>query len=761
VIATVLDERHTIERLLEGVIVQLREQDELVVVDGGSRDGTYELLLEYAGREPRVNVLRAPGSNIAAGRNLAVSVARNNVIACTDAGCRVCADWLERLTGPFAAGAEAAGPESDREVPGLAAGAGAGVPGLAAGVPRVLARGALQRAQSLACYADPNEGSNPTLHVRLYGRLFGGVFDPSLPFARSLAFTRQAWHDAGGFPERLRWVEDGVFGRAVAAHHRCVVAEDADVYWEQRRSVSATFKMYYQYGIGAAESGDRQLQGRDGLRMAGYLLAAPMLACRDRRVTVLTLGAGAAYYSLPLLRTVRYRAGVSTALCIPLALAIKDLGKIAGAASVHLSRRRGVSTPPAPHTPTPGRARSRVCDAAGTQPGHDAFVGKAPVRLMFVTPDLRVGGAERHLVTLAGALDRARFTTTVICLKELGPLADDLAAEGIEVHCLHTGERKLAMLDAIRRLVFQMRARRTEIVITHGLSANVLGRLAAAIARVPARITWKHNCGHLGHHGLLERGSERVLGPLCTRYIGVAHGQVPYLLGYLHLTPEKVRVIHNSVDPARYPRLEELADRRRDLGFGERDRVIAVSAVLRREKDHATILRAIHHLVRRVPGVRLLLIGDGPERARLQRLAAELGIEERVMFLGSRVDVAELLACANVVALASHTVECFPYAILEAMAMRRPAVCTAVGGLAEMIEDGVTGYLVPPRDPEALAEALGRVLTSEDRGHAMGEAARRRLEKRFPFSGMLNAAERELVAALDGDRAMHNGEQRG
>jgi glycosyltransferase involved in cell wall biosynthesis len=314
VIATVRDERDAVDRLVEDVTAQLRERDELVVVDGGSRDGTYERLLDLARRDSRVRVLSVPASNIAAGRNAAVRAARHELIACTDAGCRLAPQWLELLLAPL-----------------LATDAIDGAPGLAAGVPRVLAHGPLQRAQSLACYADPDEAANPTPLVRLYGRLFGGVFDPSLPFARSLAFTRRAWSDAGGFPERLRWVEDGVFGRAVAARHRCALATGAEVHWEQRASASATFKMYYRYGIGAAESGDRQLQGRDGLRLGAYLLAAALLASRDRRAVALVLAGAAAYYSLPLRRAVRYRAGVRAALCIPLALAIKDLGKVAGA----------------------------------------------------------------------------------------------------------------------------------------------------------------------------------------------------------------------------------------------------------------------------------------------------------------------------------------------------------------------------------------------------------------------------------------------
>ena len=208
---------------------------------------------------------------------------------------------------------------------------------------------------------------------------------------------------------------------------------------------------------------------------------------------------------------------------------------------------------------------------------------KAPVRVAFVTPDLRVGGAERHLVTLAGALDRSRFTPTVLCVKGLGPLHEELLAHGVEVLCLEVGDRRRALPAALVALTRELRRRRTEVVVTHGLSANVLGRLAATLARVPARITWKHNCGHLGRHGLFERCSERALGVLCTRYIGVAHGQVPYLLGYLGLTPTKLRIIHNSVDVARYPSRD---DRRNELGIGELDPVVAVSAVLRREKDH-------------------------------------------------------------------------------------------------------------------------------------------------------------------------------
>ena len=118
------------------------------------------------------------------------------------------------------------------------------------------------------------------------------------------------------------------------------------------------------------------------------------------------------------------------------------------------------------------------------------------------------------------------------------------------------------------------------------------------------------------------------------------------------------------------------------------------------------------------------------------------------MFAGLRSDVEDVLASLDVVVLSSFTIECFPYAILEAMAMGVPAVCTAVGGLPEMIEDGVTGRLVPPKDPAALAEGIIDVLSDEDRRRAMGVAARERLERNFTLERSAAAAGDMIAEAV-------------
>jgi len=181
-----------------------------------------------------------------------------------------------------------------------------------------------------------------------------------------------------------------------------------------------------------------------------------------------------------------------------------------------------------------------------------------------------------------------------------------------------------------------------------------------------------------------------------------------------------------------------------DLGIDESDKVVGILAVLRPEKDHATFLRAARLVVDRVPDAKFLVVGDGPMRPEIERLIRELGLDDHVVLTGSRSDVPDLLRAMDVFVLSSSTVECFPNALLEAMAAGRPAVCTAVGGVPEMIEDTVTGYLVPVHDPGALADRLVHILSDSELAHRMGEAARARVEALFSLRANVSATEHAL-----------------
>ncbi|QYN34484.1 glycosyltransferase [Pseudonocardia sp. DSM 110487] len=339
-----------------------------------------------------------------------------------------------------------------------------------------------------------------------------------------------------------------------------------------------------------------------------------------------------------------------------------------------------------------------------------------PLRVMFVVPDLGVGGAERHVVTLAPALDPHEFRVTVVCVGDEGELFGELRGTHVPARALHSRTRPVRALGALIRA---MRAERPDVVVTRGYNAEALGRIAAALTRVPRSVVWVHNATDITPRGRVRPVVDRLLEPVTSAYYGVAHAQRPYLVDHLGHPAEKVEIIHNGVDPALFA-----------AGEPAGTRTIGIVAVLREEKDHRTLLRAMRMVVDEVPDANLVVIGDGPLRGELEDLVRQLGIAGNVTFAGSRSDVAALLPTLDVAVLSSTT-ECFPMAVLEAMAAGVPVVGTAVGGVPEMIEDGATGYLVPPRDSRAMADALVKILRDPSRAAEMGRAARDRVLAEF------------------------------
>src|SRR5262249_12092984 len=159
-------------------------------------------------------------------------------------------------------------------------------------------------------------------------------------------------------------------------------------------------------------------------------------------------------------------------------------------------------------------------------------------------------------------------------------------------------------------------------------------------------VVWVHNCGDVEPRGRLRQLVDRVLDPMTSNYYAVAHGQLPYLTDELHYPASKIDVIHNGVDPARFPTARPLdgdGELAAQLGIEPAASVIAIVAVLRPEKDHQTLLRATRLVVDEIPDTRLLVIGDGPLRRELENLAVTLGLGSAVTFTGSRGDVARLL----------------------------------------------------------------------------------------------------------------------
>ena len=202
------------------------------------------------------------------------------------------------------------------------------------------------------------------------------------------------------------------------------------------------------------------------------------------------------------------------------------------------------------------------------------------------------------------------------------------------------------------------------------------------------------------------------------------------------LDPGKVRVIRNGIE--RLPEVE--TDLRRDLGLPDGTPVIGTVAVLRPEKALEILVESAALLIPRYPGLRVLIAGSGPEEVLLRARIDELGLQETVLLLGFRRDVAEVLATLDVAVFSSDR-EGMPLAVIEAMAAGKAIVATDIPGITELVRDGDEGLLVPSRNPAALAEAVGRLLDDDELRTRLGAAARERQRHELDIQTTVDAFE--------------------
>ena len=249
---------------------------------------------------------------------------------------------------------------------------------------------------------------------------------------------------------------------------------------------------------------------------------------------------------------------------------------------------------------------------------------------------------------------------------------------------------------------------------------------------------------------------ERLAHRLATHVTAVSEAAADSAVA-LGVSRARVTVIPNGVDAARFADGAPAERARLELGADGSPLVGSVGCLAAR-KDYGTLLEALARLAGRGTAFRAALVGDGVERAALEARAEALGLTPRVRFLGERADVERLLPGMDLFVLSSRE-EGIPNALLEAMAAARPCVATAVGGTPEVLRDGETGWLVPPGDPAALAEALAEALARPEEARRRGEAARRAVREGMSLEAMARGHEefyRRAVAERD-----RRGERRG
>ena len=362
-----------------------------------------------------------------------------------------------------------------------------------------------------------------------------------------------------------------------------------------------------------------------------------------------------------------------------------------------------------------------------------------PLRVLFLTTSMPVGGAETLLVNLVRRMDRSRFAPEVVCLKERGPLGEELASE-LPVHSrLLSCKFDVRVLPRLWRLMSHPRA---DAVVTVGAGDKMFwGRLAARMAGVSVTASALHSTGWPDSIGRLNR----LLTRWTDAFIGVADAHGRHLIEKERFPSRKVHVIYNGVDCRRFAPRDATAIRRQ-LGIATGAPTVGILAALRPEKNHELFLEGAARILRELPAARFLVIGDGPRRADLEAQAERLGISPSVLFLGSRSDVPDLLAACNVVALTSHN-EASPVSVLEALSTECGVVASNVGSVCETVVDSETGKLFPAGNLDAYVAATLAMLRDEPLRRRMAREGRWRVVSRWSLDAMVRGYE-QLIAGL-------------
>lgn len=383
---------------------------------------------------------------------------------------------------------------------------------------------------------------------------------------------------------------------------------------------------------------------------------------------------------------------------------------------------------------------------------HGATGKHGPLRLLLTITSSDFGGAENILRELALRLDRDAFAPIVCSLRPPGQMAREIAAGGIPVVSLHLSAQPRAteFLGATLRLARLIN--RHDIDLVHSLlyRANVLCRLAARLSRRrPVVVSGHHTPAALG--GRAATLASRWTRTFSDRMVVPSRAIRDELMRAERAAPERIVVIENGVDTHQFNG-GPAAPIRSDLHLPANAFIVGVVGRFSPEK-------ALHHLIESVALVReqgvpvhLLLIGDGPERARLEHDVHSRGIAAHVSFLGVRRDLQPLYAAMDVFALPS-LYEAAPVALLEAMACGRAVIATDSGGAREMVEHERSGLLVAPAQPAALAAALLRLVTDTDLRQRLAATAARRVREHFDLVRMVER-HAELYSGLVAGRGV-------
>lgn len=371
----------------------------------------------------------------------------------------------------------------------------------------------------------------------------------------------------------------------------------------------------------------------------------------------------------------------------------------------------------------------------------------AATKILHIQKVTGIAGSERYLLTLLPRLDRRKWDITHLVLTEPQNRMEEytalLEAEGVRT-------RRVAIRHAIDPVCLLeiyrfIKSERFDLVHTHLLHGDLYGILAARLAGVARIISTRHNDDPFRRSAII-RTTVRAADRYCSRVIAISHFLSGFVLDVEGISADKIATIPYALPPTA-TRPDGGQRIRRELSIPRDIPLVLTVGRLTEQKGHRYLVDAWRTISGKNPNARLVIVGDGPLREPLTAYAKEMGLPEKIIFTGWRRDVPDFFEAADLYVQPSLW-EGFGLVLLEAMLAERSIVASRVSAIPEIVADGETGILVPPRDSYALADAICRLLEDADLRRDMGKAGKQRAEHAFTVQRMVGETEKVYEEVL-------------
>lgn len=370
-------------------------------------------------------------------------------------------------------------------------------------------------------------------------------------------------------------------------------------------------------------------------------------------------------------------------------------------------------------------------------------MGQEKTKVMQLTRSLNVGGLEKLVALFARKLDPKTFEVSVCCLLRKGFFADELEKDGVKIHLIKDEDTASESRFLFLKLARLLRKERPDILHTHNTHPMIDGTLAGKMARVPIIVHTDHARSFPDRTKYMV--IENILSRFVHRIVAVSEFSKQQLVHFEKIKPEKIAVIANGVNFAR--RQYDRSVLKRAFGVAGASPIIGAVSRLTEQKGTKYLIAAMPAILRAYPGAVLMVVGDGVLRHDLEEQVQELQIESNVRFYGYQKEVEKYIQAMDL--LVSPSIwEGMPLGILEVMQCGKPIVATRVGGVPEVVDDGVTGILTDSKSPQELADAVIEMVGREGFIQMAGDAAITRYRENFTEEIMLAKYERLYMDLL-------------